>query len=49
MKKASLVGALLFILGICAADSASMIPTILLCTTGGLILTGSVLCSKDRC
>ena len=43
MIKISVVGAVLIILGICAADSASIIPTVLLCSVGVGLLIGDCL------
>lgn len=46
MKKGITLGAILFILGICAADSSSIIPTIILCFVGGVLAIGNLLCEK---
>lgn len=39
--KISTFGAILFILGICLADSASIIPTLLFCGLGGTFFIGA--------
>ncbi len=39
--KISTIGAILLLLGICLADSASIIPTILLCGLGGTLIVGA--------
>lgn len=48
MKKGITLGAVLFILGICAADSSSIIPTIIFCVLGSVLVTGSLLCEKKH-
>lgn len=48
MKKLGAVGAFSFILGICVADSKSLIPTIVLFGISFVLITGNVLCA-GRC
>lgn len=44
MKKAIKVGICLLFLGICTADSANIIPSIMLISSGAMILIGGKLC-----
>ena len=44
MKKAIKVGICLLFLGICTADSADLIPTLILMGSGTILLIGQKLC-----
>lgn len=44
MKKASYLGICLLFLGICTADSADIIPTIIMLGSGAALLIGTKLC-----
>lgn len=48
MKKASTLGAILLILGICLADSSSIIPTIIFVLLGSVLVIGSKLCVQSH-
>lgn len=45
MKKLGTVGVFSFILGICIADSKSLIPTLVLFGISFVLITGNVLCA----
>lgn len=46
MNKVGTMGVFLFILGICIADSKSVIPSIILICIGYMAIIGSRLCGK---